>query len=107
MGRPSKRAQFVHGMRAYSAHNCSHVNAPMLCRLAQSYIIGGNYVGKSPWRRTAALASRSTPRLREIRARLACKVVNKQETGEADMSGEKFVRRERGAKDIGLREMAK
>jgi transcriptional regulator with XRE-family HTH domain len=37
-------------------------------------------------------------------------VVNKQETGEADMSGEKlgeFVRRERGAKDIGLREMAK
>jgi hypothetical protein len=43
-------------------------------------------------------------------ARLACKVVNKQETAEADMSGEKFgefVRRERGAKDIGLREMAK
>jgi transcriptional regulator with XRE-family HTH domain len=37
-------------------------------------------------------------------------VVIKQETGEADMSGEKlgeFVRRERGAKDIGLREMAK
>jgi ribosome-binding protein aMBF1 (putative translation factor) len=37
-------------------------------------------------------------------------VVHKQETGEAGMSGEKFgefVRRERGAKDIGLREMAK
>jgi hypothetical protein len=36
----------------------------------------------------------------------ACKVAIKQETGEADMSGEKFgefVRRERGVKDIGLR----
>jgi hypothetical protein len=40
MGRPSKRAQFVHGMRAYSAHNRLHVNAPKLCRFAQSYIIG-------------------------------------------------------------------
>jgi hypothetical protein len=27
MERPSKRAQFVHGMRAYSAHNRLHVNA--------------------------------------------------------------------------------
>jgi ribosome-binding protein aMBF1 (putative translation factor) len=37
-------------------------------------------------------------------------VFYKQETGVAGMSGEKFgefVRRERGAKDIGLREMAK
>jgi hypothetical protein len=35
MERPSKRAQFVHGMPAYSAHNRSHVNAPTLCRFAQ------------------------------------------------------------------------
>ena len=37
-------------------------------------------------------------------------MVHKQETGEAGMSGEKFgefVRREREAKEIGLREMAK
>jgi hypothetical protein len=43
MGRPSKRAQFVHGMRAYSAHNRLHVNAPKLCRFAQSYIIGKDF----------------------------------------------------------------
>jgi hypothetical protein len=42
MEQPSKRAQFVPGMRAYSAHNRLHVNAPTLCRFAQSYIIGGN-----------------------------------------------------------------
>jgi hypothetical protein len=38
MERPSKRAQFVHGMRAYSAHNRLHVNAPAPCRFAQSYM---------------------------------------------------------------------
>ena len=27
------------GTRAYSAHICLHVNAPTLCRFAQSYII--------------------------------------------------------------------
>ena len=48
MEQPSKRAQFVSGMRAYSAHNRLHVNAPALCRFAQSYIIGSNDVGESP-----------------------------------------------------------
>jgi hypothetical protein len=44
---------------AHSAHNRSHVNAPTLCRFAQSYIIGVNYVGESAGRRTAALADDS------------------------------------------------
>jgi hypothetical protein len=43
MERPSKRAQFVPGTRAYSADICSHVNAPALCRFAQSYIIGKDF----------------------------------------------------------------
>jgi hypothetical protein len=40
MEQPSKRAQSAPGMRAYSAHNRLHVNAPTLCRFAHSYIIG-------------------------------------------------------------------
>jgi len=43
-------------------------------------------------------------------ARIACKPLPKQKTGDAGMSGEKFgafVRRHREAKEIGLREMAK
>src|SRR6476620_1151805 len=43
-------------------------------------------------------------------ARIACKPLPKQKTGDAGMSWEKFgafVRRARGAKEIGLREMAK
>jgi HTH-type transcriptional regulator, competence development regulator len=39
-----------------------------------------------------------------------CKVVHKRRTGETGMSGKRFgefVRREREAKEIGLREMAK
>jgi hypothetical protein len=55
MEQPSKRAQFVHGMRAYSAHNRLHVNAPTPCRFSQSYIIGGARFGGSPWRRTARI----------------------------------------------------
>jgi hypothetical protein len=39
MEQPSKRAQFVHGMRPFSAHNHLHVNAPAPCRFAQSYMI--------------------------------------------------------------------
>jgi hypothetical protein len=46
--------QFVPGTRAYSAHNRLHANAPAPCRFAQSYIISGDYVGESPWRRTTS-----------------------------------------------------
>jgi hypothetical protein len=59
MEQPSKRAQFVSGMRAYSAHNRLHVNAPTLCRFAQSYIIGSNYVGESPWRERIGPSARA------------------------------------------------
>jgi hypothetical protein len=48
MEQPSKRAQFVPGMRAYSAHNCLHVNAPSPCRFAHSYIIGSTCLEDHP-----------------------------------------------------------
>jgi hypothetical protein len=67
MEQPSKRAQFVHGMRAYSAHNCLHVNAPTRCRFAQSYIIGSTRCGGSPWRRTETIFARTDRALRESR----------------------------------------
>jgi|GEM_PF-5401896 len=57
---------FVPGTRAYSAHNRLHVNAPTLWRFAQSYIIGGNYVGESPWR-TAKIFARTDRALRDSR----------------------------------------
>ncbi len=59
MEQPSKRAQFVHGMRACSAHNRLLVNAPPLRRFAQSYIIGSSRFGGSPWRRTAKIFART------------------------------------------------
>ena len=59
MEQPSKRAQFVSGMRAYSAHNRLHVNAPTPCRFAQSYIIGSVRFGGSPCRRTAKIFART------------------------------------------------
>ena len=37
------------------------------CRFAQSYIIGGNYVGESYWRRTAKIFARTDRALRESR----------------------------------------
>lgn len=67
MEQPSKRAQFVPGMRAYSAHNCLHVNAPTPCRFAQSYIIGGARFGGSHWRRTAKIFARTDRAFRESR----------------------------------------
>jgi hypothetical protein len=39
MEQPSKRAQSAPGMRAYSAHNCLHVNAPAPFRFELSYMI--------------------------------------------------------------------
>jgi hypothetical protein len=67
MEQPSKRAQIVPGMRAYSAHNRLHVNAPTLCRFAQSYIIGGTRLGGSPRRRTAKILARTDRAPRESR----------------------------------------
>ncbi len=51
--------QFVPGMRAYSAHNRLHVNAPTLCRFAQSYMI--NKVDCDAQRRTRPLSRTATP----------------------------------------------
>jgi hypothetical protein len=67
MEQPSKRAQIVPGMRAYSAHNRLHVNAPTLCRFAQSYIIGGTRLGGSPRRRTAKILATTDRAPRESR----------------------------------------
>ena len=71
MEQPSKRAQFVPGMRAYSAHNRLHVNAPTLCRFAQSYIIGSIRFGGSPgYEPRRFLRERIGPSARAARAPL-------------------------------------
>src|ERR1700720_3236253 len=57
-------------MRAYSAHNCSHVNAPALYRFAQSYIIGSARFGGSLWRPRRFLRERIESSARAARTPL-------------------------------------
>jgi hypothetical protein len=65
--RQSKRAQFVPSMRAYSAHNRLHVNAPEPCRFVQSYTIGSKSFRVSPTRHTAATFERTARRVAQQR----------------------------------------